>query len=405
MNKNDIEGDELLCKASQEGDLSKVIELINSGVNPNARELIYFESAIYLAAENGHIEIVKYLFLNGTNIRNGCNKKDLPDECNQRPNYCDTIKHEFEYYNNICATPLHASAKAGHFEIVKMLIEAGIPINIIDKFGDTPLHYAIKESLSYGSVGKKVVVAYLVRKGANLNIKNIKGFSPMDLITNNEILKADVLQQLKTFPNVLEYENFKHNIDEFHKFVEECSKRLGIKLVIKTQGFLKEWLGFFKKLNYWNNPLSGFRQGGLSFSAAKSFARSELSILILDDPILYPFYGGRLYFNYDKKQKVINIKLPFWNGFFNNNNTLVSGLIYTYVFLIVENEYRIRIFEYDGIDILRYAFGGEMHPDGDIRLLEFDDEIAPDAKRLADIRSDLCKRFNIPISIFSEFLI
>ena len=39
-------------------------------------------------------------------------------------------------------TPLHATTEATDVEMVKVLIESGADVNIADKDGHTPLHYA-----------------------------------------------------------------------------------------------------------------------------------------------------------------------------------------------------------------------------------------------------------------------
>ena len=39
-------------------------------------------------------------------------------------------------------TALHAAAQNGHTDIVKLLLDAGADKDVVDKYGDTPLHVA-----------------------------------------------------------------------------------------------------------------------------------------------------------------------------------------------------------------------------------------------------------------------
>lgn len=59
-------------------------------------------------------------------------------------------------------------------EAVKALVKAGADVNAKNKFGDTPLHMAIKE-------GKEMVARFLIKKGADYQAANDKGDTPVDM--------------------------------------------------------------------------------------------------------------------------------------------------------------------------------------------------------------------------------
>lgn len=63
----------------------------------------------------------------------------------------------------------------GRLEIVKYLVESGTDINAVDKFGKTPLNYAVN-SRSLG------VISYLVENGANLEIEWNDNFVEKEII-------------------------------------------------------------------------------------------------------------------------------------------------------------------------------------------------------------------------------
>ena len=62
-------------------------------------------------------------------------------------------------------TPLMLASRDGYTDIVKLLIEKGAKINVVDDLNLTPLMYA-------SSNGHKDTVEYLIEKGANVNFKN-----------------------------------------------------------------------------------------------------------------------------------------------------------------------------------------------------------------------------------------
>lgn len=81
-------------------------------------------------------------------------------------------------------TPIYIAIISGNINKVKYFIEHGIDINSkINSDNDTPITEACK-------LGKKEIVEYLVKKGADLNIKDQYGFTCIhDSIINYEILK------------------------------------------------------------------------------------------------------------------------------------------------------------------------------------------------------------------------
>eukprot|EP00911_Craspedida_sp_UC1_P000288 UC1_evm1s219 len=73
------------------------------------------------------------------------------------------------------STPLHWAARGGHIECVDILLSLpNIHVNVTNKMGDTPLHGAAWK-------GNAAVVAKLLEKGADRNIKNNEEETPYDL--------------------------------------------------------------------------------------------------------------------------------------------------------------------------------------------------------------------------------
>ena len=72
------------------------------------------------------------------------------------------------------------------FEVVKLCVEHGADVNAVNKAGETPLHGAAFR-------GVNAIVEYLVEKGAKLDARDTRGWTP--LIVANGISHGDVFKQ------------------------------------------------------------------------------------------------------------------------------------------------------------------------------------------------------------------
>ena len=85
-------------------------------------------------------------------------------------------------------TPLHYCALTNDVRTAKKLIDKGVKIDALDNFGNTPLWRAVFESK-----GRKYeIIEFLVKTGANPNVKNDSGISPIDFATkvgNENLMK------------------------------------------------------------------------------------------------------------------------------------------------------------------------------------------------------------------------
>ena len=75
--------------------------------------------------------------------------------------------------------PLHWAAGAGRVEVIRLLAERGAEINCQDDVQDTPLHEAARS-------GKTAAVKLLISLGADTTIKNRKGQTAEDVLTDED---------------------------------------------------------------------------------------------------------------------------------------------------------------------------------------------------------------------------
>ena len=171
----------LIQKAARDGIVDLVQYLLENGANV---EDVDDEGsrAIHLATLNNHLEVVKYLSLNG-----GANVEAVQNVSGQRPlhmackaGYLDIVKFliseaganaEIRTINEW--NPLHFAVAYNRLEVVEYLIdEVGVDLEAKGHEGMSPLHLACKG-------GFLALVEILLKKGANKEARTLMGYTPL----------------------------------------------------------------------------------------------------------------------------------------------------------------------------------------------------------------------------------
>ena len=92
-------------------------------------------------------------------------------------------------------TGLHYAAKAGFLKVINLLIENGATVDAIDNDGETPLFEAIRSTIKNGEKQRAALEALLV-KGADPNVKNRKGQTPLQVATRMRRAEAGRIVEL-----------------------------------------------------------------------------------------------------------------------------------------------------------------------------------------------------------------
>lgn len=144
-------------------------------------------TALHLAALNNHVEVAELL------VKQAKANKDIQ--------------------NTNLQTPLHLAVERQHTQIVRLLVRESAKLDVQDKDGDTPLHESLRHhTLSQlrqlqdmQDVGKLLmglgtqgadkkssasIALFLAANGADLNVKNKKGQTPLDLCPDPHLCKA-----------------------------------------------------------------------------------------------------------------------------------------------------------------------------------------------------------------------
>jgi hypothetical protein len=75
--------------------------------------------------------------------------------------------------NKVGITALHNAVEKGH-KVTEILIASGVDVNVKDKSGETPIHYAVR-------AGHKDTAELLLAKSVDINASNNEGQTPLDI--------------------------------------------------------------------------------------------------------------------------------------------------------------------------------------------------------------------------------
>lgn len=173
----------LLHFAAAKGQLENVQILHQNKVPIDARDMDK-KTALFEAIINGHLPVVKYLIDNGADsfIRSAEGSTILHKVASHGHtdiliavlNY-PQIKELFHQRDDDERVPLHEAVRGfDKPKIVQILLEHGADPNVKNKFGFTPLHWAAQ----HGFIESAKI---LIEAGAEINALNKKGALPLDL--------------------------------------------------------------------------------------------------------------------------------------------------------------------------------------------------------------------------------
>ena len=135
------------------------------------------------------------------------------------------------------------AAGAGNLSEVKRLVTRGVAINAQDSEGRTALHHAAKVT---DDKAKGEVLHYLIESGASLEIKDTRGFTPLDG------LDPQLLSDLLNTVYINSHESFKADISYLFADCKYDGEKLKIlELGEGKNGGYRTWDGVFEKGLIW----------------------------------------------------------------------------------------------------------------------------------------------------------
>lgn len=179
-----------LISACIEGNLEFVKLFVECGAELNCFDPDITKTPLGWSCDSGKLSIVKYLVEKGANINVGrVNKDSTPihiASCNNFPEILEYLIQygaDFnKYRNDNHTTPLYEACGKGYEEIVDLLLKNDCNMNQPTTDLETPLMCAAK-------LGFKNIVAKLLKKGADIYLKDKFGKIVLDYAIQPEIIE------------------------------------------------------------------------------------------------------------------------------------------------------------------------------------------------------------------------
>ncbi|KAL5012000.1 hypothetical protein ScPMuIL_010551 [Solemya velum] len=156
-----------------EGDLEKVIFMLDEGLDPNEKVEEYDDqTALHAAAINGSLSVVHILVQAGANIHALDKNLKTPLMYAAENDHLSVVKYLVKSGANVRAraddgmTALHLSAKSGCINVIKYLLDSDqVDVNVKDEGGWTAVIWACENKLVK-------TVRFLLKYGADPNLKD-----------------------------------------------------------------------------------------------------------------------------------------------------------------------------------------------------------------------------------------
>ena len=196
----DVDGNNSIHQAAESGELEKIQELVNRGVNPKTRNR-NGDTALRFAAEKNHKDIVVYLLetigLDVNSANNAGTTALIIATFNNNPDMIQYLGHMGANVNQTAQaavnrtiageerastvsnwTALMAASQLGYNESVTELLDNGANLNATDSDNWNALLFAVQND-------HVSTAELLIERGINYNIESIDNHTPLSLAIDN----------------------------------------------------------------------------------------------------------------------------------------------------------------------------------------------------------------------------
>ncbi|KAJ9587973.1 hypothetical protein L9F63_018602 [Diploptera punctata] len=179
------------------GDITVMEVLIDSGTNVDAIDDSH-RTPLMIAALRDNTAAVDYLIMNHASVEI---KDKYGFNALHRAAYggfADTVRvlikngyAEINVPNDLQEFPLHLAVDRNHTDVVRILLDNGVPVDPLDGMSRTPLHRAAE-------IGNIDIVKLLVENNADKSLRSSEGKLPLNYATENGHDDFDMYLLLKT---------------------------------------------------------------------------------------------------------------------------------------------------------------------------------------------------------------
>lgn len=201
-----------LWLAAQNGHNNIVEWLVHIGADVNAARQSDGRTVLQSAITNKNHSVVKTLVENKAEVNKGDIKQFTPIYYATEVEDLNTIKLLLQYNANIHLAgtsgdqPIHMASFLCNILIMKILLDRGVNIDSQNTSGNTSLHEVLLEENKAVPDKKITAVKYLLAHHANSNIPNAKGETAIDLAKLHCVDVVPYLEHPDTLPSLAEFE-------------------------------------------------------------------------------------------------------------------------------------------------------------------------------------------------------
>ena len=176
------EDNEKALLVAARNDSAAVRRLLSQGVKVDVRDEDG-RTPLLLAVRHSQLEVARVLIEAGADVNAQDKMQDSPLLFAGAEGRLEILrlilkaKPNFKVYNRYGGTALIPACERGHVEVVKELIKTDVDIDHVNRLGWTALLEAI--ILSDGGPRHQEIVRLLVKAGANVNLADKDGVSPL----------------------------------------------------------------------------------------------------------------------------------------------------------------------------------------------------------------------------------
>ena len=171
-----------LVEAAGRGDLPAVRRLVEGGASVEQRDA-RGRTPVLAATDGNHVEVVRYLIARGANVNAQDQQQDSAHLLAGARGYTEILRAtlaagaDFQVRNRFGGNALIPACERGHVDTVELMLTTRIDVDHVNNLGWTCLLEAV--ILGDGGARHQRIVQMLIARGANLNLADREGVTPL----------------------------------------------------------------------------------------------------------------------------------------------------------------------------------------------------------------------------------